>query len=114
MPAAFPVHCRRRTRSRDFPARDRSESSGSPHLSLSYQRHARRLKIVRAALPLPHLDTQHLAEDSDSERDIALVHIRKTEPQRVRQRVLHKEITSWGEEHAALAHVNQQLARGAS
>ncbi len=43
--------------------------------------------------------------------DLALVNIGETKTQSIRLRILNKEIAAGGEEHAALAHVDQQFAR---
>src|SRR5215469_3669241 len=72
---------------------------------LSHQRHSASLRPSHTALPLAHLDLQHVGQGSDAARDLLFVQAGKSQAQRVRQGALNVEVAPRSKEHAALFHV---------
>src|SRR5713226_6316865 len=76
----------------------------------SDQRHAAALRPSHPALPFAHFNLQQLRQGRHALRDLLFIQARKTQPQRIRQRRLHVEITPRRKQHSPFLHVNQQLA----
>src|SRR5580704_6258991 len=76
----------------------------------SNQSHATSLGASHPALTLSHFDFEQIRQGGHAPSDLLLVQASKTQPQGIRQRPLYVEVAAWRKQHAALFHMNQELA----